>query len=132
MSVPSHELSTTADAQDPSAASTGSPQGIFHTDAVHADPNIPIDADQDIDSAYGDAEDYLSDTTSIPSTIMRHRWENGRRYNKFREGEYYAPNDEEHADMMDITHHMYLTMLHNKLHLAPVGNQAAISRSIPP
>ena len=133
MSTPPRELaeaapasppSTTAAAQEPSAASPGSPQGTStqNAQAVHADPNIPIDADPDADSAYGDAEDYLSDTTSIPSTIMRHRWENGRRYNKLCEGEYYAPNDEEHADMMDITHHMYLTMLHNKLHTAPVGN----------
>jgi hypothetical protein len=125
--MPPATLPTSADALNPTPspalpASSPSPPGDFNTQAVHADPNIPIDY-QDADSAYGDSEDQFSDTTSIASTIMRHRWENGRRYNKFREGEYYAPNDEEHADMMDITHHMYLTMLHNKLHLAPIGNE---------
>jgi hypothetical protein len=130
--TPTTPPATTAGAQDPTA-STGSPHGVFNVQAVHADQNIPIDADPDADSAYGDAEDYLSDTTSIPSTIMRHRWENGRRYNKLCEGEYYAPNDEEHADMMDITHHMYLTMLHNKLHLAPIGKTTpSTSHQLPP
>jgi hypothetical protein len=108
-------------AQEPDAAPSPPTHNDFHPHAIHADPNIPIDANSETDSAYGDAEDYLSDTTSIASTIMKHRWENGRRYNKFCEGEYYAPNDEIHADMMDITHQMYLQMLHNKLHLAPVG-----------
>lgn len=107
---------SSASTADDIVQSTSTPIG----QAVHADPNIPIDADPDGDSAYGD-DDYLSDTTSVPSTIMKHRWENGRRYNKFRAGEYYAPNDEEHADMMDITHHMYLLMLKDKLHAAPIG-----------
>jgi hypothetical protein len=129
MSTPAGGLAATPPAAPPATAALDSSpaiaslQGDFSAQAIHADPNIPIDTDQDADSAYGDDEDALSDTTSIASTIMRHRWENGRRYNKFREGEYYAPNDEEHADMMDITHHMYLTMLHNKLHLAPIGNE---------
>ncbi|KAL1650417.1 hypothetical protein SLS58_001235 [Diplodia intermedia] len=48
--------------------------------------NIPIDENED-DSAYG--EDELSDTTSIASTIWRHRFENGRRYQKWKEGAYW-------------------------------------------
>ncbi|KAK7698655.1 hypothetical protein SLS57_012520, partial [Botryosphaeria dothidea] len=39
------------------------------------------------DSAIG--EDELSDTTSIASTIWRHRFENGRRYQKWKEGAYW-------------------------------------------
>jgi hypothetical protein len=73
------------------------------------------------DSAYGDDESLLSDTTSIASTILRHRWENGRRYHKFREGEYWGPNDDVQNDQLDIAHHMFGIMLKKKLHLAPIG-----------
>jgi hypothetical protein len=119
---PSRELDATASPPATTAGAEAPLTSTVNDQAIHADLNVAIDHDPDADSAYGDADDLLSDTTSIPSTIMRHRWENGRRYNKFREGTYYAPNDDEHADMMDITHHMYLTMLHNKLHSAPVGD----------
>jgi ribosomal protein L11 methylase PrmA len=77
------------------------------------------------DSAYGDS-DHLSDTTSIPSTIWKHRYENGRRYHKFREGEYWGPNDEVQNDQLDIAHHMFLMLLGNKLHLAPIQNPQRI------
>src|SRR5262245_37840179 len=77
------------------------------------------------DSAYGDDDDF-SDTTTIPSTIMRHRWENGRRYHKFREGEYWGPNDEVQNDQLDIAHQMFLIMLTNKLHLAPLTHPQRI------
>ncbi|KAF9635638.1 hypothetical protein BFW01_g6533 [Lasiodiplodia theobromae] len=43
-------------------------------------------ADDSNDSAFGDD---ISDTTSVASTIWRHRYENGRRYHKFREGAYW-------------------------------------------
>ncbi|KAF2000018.1 S-adenosyl-L-methionine-dependent methyltransferase [Amniculicola lignicola CBS 123094] len=87
-----------------------------------ADP-IPVethfDPDTD-DSAYGDEE--LSDTTTIPSTIMRHRYVHGRRYHKYREGAYWGPNDDQQNDQLDIAHHMFLILLGNKLHLAPIQN----------
>ncbi|KAF4306297.1 Methyltransferase type 11 [Botryosphaeria dothidea] len=61
--------------------------------------NIPIDENED-DSAIG--EDELSDTTSIASTIWRHRFENGRRYQKWKEGAYWGPNDDTQNDQLDI------------------------------
>jgi SAM-dependent methyltransferase len=77
------------------------------------------------DSAYGD-DDHLSDTTSIPSIIWKHRYENGRRYHKFREGEYWGPNDEIQNDQLDIAHQLFLLLLDNKLHLAPIPNPQRI------
>jgi len=83
--------------------------------------NTPQDGSStdESDSAYGD-DDQLSDTTSITSTIWKHRYENGRRYHKFREGEYWGPNDEVQNDQLDIAHHMFLILLDQKLHLAPI------------
>ncbi|KAF1985482.1 S-adenosyl-L-methionine-dependent methyltransferase [Aulographum hederae CBS 113979] len=79
--------------------------------------HIPVDEDDD-DSAYGD--DVLSDTTSIASTIYRHRFENGRRYHKYQEGSYWGPNDDLQNDQLDIAHHMLRVLLNGKLYLSPV------------
>ena len=53
---------------------------------------------------------------------MRHRFENGRRYHSYRQGEneYWGPNDEVQNDQLDIAHHMFLILLGQKLHLAPI------------
>lgn len=77
--------------------------------------------EDDTDSALGD-DDAASDTTSIASSIHRGRFENGRRYHKYREGEndYWGPNDEVQNDHLDIAHHMFLILLGHRLHLAPI------------
>ncbi|KAF2454064.1 S-adenosyl-L-methionine-dependent methyltransferase [Lineolata rhizophorae] len=81
---------------------------------------IPVAPDDsELDSAYGD--DALSDTTSITSSILAHRYEHGRRYHKFREGEYWGPNDEIQNDQLDLAHHMMRILLDDKLYLAPIS-----------
>ncbi|KAL0264983.1 hypothetical protein SLS55_000939 [Diplodia seriata] len=81
---------------------------------------IVVDENYDGDSALGD--DDLSDTTSIASSIMKHRYEHGRRYHKFREGAYWGPNDDIQNEQLDIGHHMYKLVLDDRLLLAPVGD----------
>lgn len=81
--------------------------------------HIPVASEDDSnDSAYGD--DALSDTTSVASSIHRHRYEHGRRYHKYREGEYWGPNDDIQNDQLDIAHHMLQLLLDNNLYLAPI------------
>ncbi|KAF3036196.1 hypothetical protein E8E12_006525 [Didymella heteroderae] len=108
-----------ADAAPEPTAAAG-PSSAVEQDPAPIQPPIQPESDES-DSAYGDS-DHLSDTTSIPSTIWKHRYENGRRYHKFREGEYWGPNDELQNDQLDIAHHMFLMLLGNKLHLAPIQN----------
>jgi hypothetical protein len=48
----------------------------------------PTQDDEISDVSYDD-EDVFSDTMSIDSEIRAHRYENGRRYNAFRAGEYW-------------------------------------------
>lgn len=64
----------------------------------------------------------LSETTSISSTILQHRKENGRTYHSFRAGEndYYAPNDEQQNAQLDLGHHMLTQLLGGKLYLCPL------------
>ncbi|XTI92278.1 S-adenosyl-L-methionine-dependent methyltransferase [Cenococcum geophilum] len=81
--------------------------------------HIPVASEDDSnDSAYGD--DVLSDTTSVASSIHRHRYEHGRRYHKYREGEYWGPNDDIQNDQLDIAHHMLQLLLDDNLYLAPI------------
>ncbi|KAF7594821.1 hypothetical protein BBP40_008151 [Aspergillus hancockii] len=72
------------------------------------------------DSALGDS-DGSSCTTSIASSIRNYVYENGRRYHKFREGEYLFPNDEIEQDRMDMLHHIYRLMLGGGLCRAPIS-----------
>ncbi|OMP82058.1 Phosphoethanolamine N-methyltransferase 3 [Diplodia seriata] len=53
---------------------------------------------------------------------MKHRYEHGRRYHKFREGAYWGPNDDIQNEQLDIGHHMYKLVLDDRLLLAPVGD----------
>ncbi|KAK2786222.1 hypothetical protein FQN52_007972 [Onygenales sp. PD_12] len=72
----------------------------------------------DHDSTYeGSIE---SETTSVTSSIYKYRVENGRRYHAFKDGAYYAPNDEAAQDTLDIAHHSYLLLFGQKLCLAPI------------
>ncbi|KAH6673106.1 S-adenosyl-L-methionine-dependent methyltransferase, partial [Halenospora varia] len=51
-----------------------------------------------------------------------HRFENGRRYHKFREGRYPFPNDESEQDREDMKHAMIVNLCGGKLHFAPIGD----------
>ncbi|KAL1967102.1 hypothetical protein VTN77DRAFT_3626 [Rasamsonia byssochlamydoides] len=74
------------------------------------------------DSAFNDSIGSASYQTSISSSIINYKYENGRRYHAFREGAYTLPNDEEEQDRMDLGHHIYLLLLGGKLHLSPIGS----------
>lgn len=63
-----------------------------------------------------------SDTTSLTSSILKYHFENGRRYQSFREGRYPLPNDEKAQDHLDIMGHMFKLVLDGKLFLAPIGS----------
>ncbi|KAF2195905.1 S-adenosyl-L-methionine-dependent methyltransferase [Zopfia rhizophila CBS 207.26] len=79
---------------------------------------IDVDIDE-VGSAYND--DSESDTTSLNSAILEHRFQNGRRYNAYKEGSYWGPNDDAQAEQLDIFHHICLLALDKKLFLAPIA-----------
>ncbi|KAL1963447.1 hypothetical protein VTN77DRAFT_8348 [Rasamsonia byssochlamydoides] len=72
------------------------------------------------DSVYGDELSNYS--TSLTSSVLNFRKENGRTYHGYRDGSYLMPNDEDEADRLDILHEMFLTMTDRKLFLAPIGD----------
>ena len=72
------------------------------------------------DSTFG--EGAASDTTSLACSILNYKYENGRRYHAFHEGEYPLPNDEQEQDRLDLLHHLHLLILDGYLYLAPIKN----------
>ncbi|KAK1755439.1 S-adenosyl-L-methionine-dependent methyltransferase [Echria macrotheca] len=84
-------------------------------------------ADDDADSAYG-AGSVNSATTSVTSSVMRYRMENGRRYHAYKEGKYVLPNDETENERLDLQHHIWTFMLDNHLHLCPAGKDKPLRR----
>jgi SAM-dependent methyltransferase len=69
-----------------------------------------------------DAGSAFSDSTSLYSDIMKYRFENGRRYHSYKDGEYWGPNDEKQNNQLDIAHNLYLLTFKGKLFLAPIGD----------
>ena len=71
------------------------------------------------DSAFGD--ELSSDSTSLRSSVLNYRYENGRRYHGYRDGSYMAPNDEIEQSRLDLMHHIFRMMLNGALYVAPIS-----------
>ncbi|KAJ4244027.1 hypothetical protein NW762_014640 [Fusarium torreyae] len=87
----------------------------------------PVALEVDENDANGsDADSFLetnegSSTSSINSSILRYRQENGRTYHAYKDGQYVMPNDEREQDRLDLQHHLFLITFDNKLYLSPAG-----------
>ena len=74
----------------------------------------------DSDSGFSNGDEY-DGYASISSSIRMYREENGRTYHAYKDGAYWAPNDERQNESLDISHHMFLLVLSSKLYLAPLS-----------
>ncbi|KAF2010609.1 S-adenosyl-L-methionine-dependent methyltransferase [Aaosphaeria arxii CBS 175.79] len=63
---------------------------------------------------------------SLASSVTRYRYENGRRYHAFRDGQFYGPNDDKYASYEMVVHHLWLLTLDDKLFLAPIDDPEMI------
>lgn len=73
---------------------------------------------EDNDSSLG--SDLGSSTTSIGSSILNHREENGRTYHAYKDGKYAFPNDDPESDRLDLQHHLFSLTFDGKLFLCPI------------
>ncbi|EEQ27161.1 conserved hypothetical protein [Microsporum canis CBS 113480] len=81
---------------------------------------IEIDEVTDMDDeAYG-GNDESTLSTSLSSSILAYRMENGRRYHAYKAGSYPFPNDEIENDRLDMQHAVFLRSLDGRLCLCPV------------
>jgi len=56
----------------------------------------------------------------MTTSAIDFKFENGRRYHAYREGEYHFPNDEPEQDRLDMQHAIFRYGLDGRLFLAPV------------
>ncbi|KAM5376292.1 hypothetical protein ACJZ2D_005663 [Fusarium nematophilum] len=75
----------------------------------------------DGDSALG-MESYVPSTPSLSDSILNYRRLHGRTYENFKTTDYWAPNDDQQNEGLDIIHNALLMMLDDELFLAPVGS----------
>lgn len=83
-------------------------------DAFHDD-----DGFDDSDSAFGSV---ASSTTSLSESILDYRRLHGRTYQNIKTTEYWAPNDEQQNEGLDIIHNALLMTLDHALFLAPIAD----------
>ncbi|KAK5196120.1 hypothetical protein LTR99_008071 [Exophiala xenobiotica] len=85
----------------------------------HQPALLPDSDHSDADSAFGGSTDG-SWTASLASSVLNYKYENGRRYHAYREGQYILPNDEDEQDRLDMLHHIYKMILGGALYRAPL------------
>ncbi|KAH9830395.1 S-adenosyl-L-methionine-dependent methyltransferase [Teratosphaeria destructans] len=108
-------IQTPAQAPAPVLDPVPAPAIAAEAAALEVDSDLP-----DNDSSYG--SDGASELTSLNSGVTKYVYENGRRYHAYKEGKYYAPNDEQEMDREDMKHHWATMILGGKYHLAPIGD----------
>lgn len=81
--------------------------------------DVPVEEEEgEADSTFGDAE---SSTASLTESILEYRKMLGRTYHSsIGQAEAWQPNDEAHAEVMDMNHHLNTLILGDKLFLAPI------------
>ncbi|WAO86949.1 Hypothetical protein NCS54_00424000 [Fusarium falciforme] len=73
-----------------------SPPGQPPTNTIEVDSDL-----NDTDSTYPESE-AATDGMSLRSSILNYKWENSRRYHAYKDGSYWAPNDEQQQDAEDL------------------------------
>ncbi|KAH6994740.1 S-adenosyl-L-methionine-dependent methyltransferase [Fusarium venenatum] len=109
-------LRNTPEVTSESVPSTMPSQGELELVAVQEESE-----EGDGDSALGDG--VASSTASITSSILEYRKFQGRTFHSEKyDTEYFAPNDEQQRESIDISHHYLLLLLDGKLSLAHLNN----------
>ncbi|KAG4253738.1 hypothetical protein FPRO03_07698 [Fusarium proliferatum] len=89
-----------------------------HDDA-ETDEGFDGHSDSDLDSALG--SNAADSTYSLSSSIFEYRTLHGRTYHSDRgTAQYWASNDDQASQSLDLAHHFTLLLLEDKLHLAPL------------
>lgn len=91
------------------------PDDGYYPTSLHVDSEM-----SDTDSALG--SEIMSSTMSLRSSLYESIQENGRSYHKYKEGQYYLPNDDVEQDRLNLQHHLWTLTLDGRLHLAPTEN----------
>ncbi|KAF6805690.1 hypothetical protein CSOJ01_09335 [Colletotrichum sojae] len=78
---------------------------------------VSLQDDTDNESVLGGS--VASSTTSVYSSVLQYRQENGRTYHSYKEGKYILPNDERENERLDIQHNMFILSFDGRLGTSP-------------
>jgi hypothetical protein len=95
------------------------PDDGYYPTSLHVDSEM-----SDTDSAIG--SEIMSSTMSLRSSLYESIQENGRSYHKYKEGQYFLPNDDVEQDRLNLQHHLWTLTLDGRLHLAPTENPSRV------
>ncbi|MCJ1479951.1 hypothetical protein MMC06_000105 [Schaereria dolodes] len=84
------------------------------------------DDEPDDDDTQTYLENGAESQMSLASDITHYRYENGRRYHAYRDGQYWGPNDDKATQNEIVAHHLFLLALDDKLFLAPIHDPTRV------
>ncbi|WYZ34709.1 hypothetical protein EsH8_I_000985 [Colletotrichum jinshuiense] len=85
---------------------------------VTQEVQLVVDDEIDTDTE-ADLESLLTDSTSLRSSVLEYRLENGRSYHSYKDGKYLAPNDEQENERLDMQHDICYLTYNDRLGIAP-------------
>lgn len=87
-------------------------------------PSLTASLDEEFDDAdMATVETGPSSSTSITDSILNYRTVQGRTYQNSKTAEYWAPNDKQQNEGLDILHNGLTMLLENKLFVAPIDKK---------
>ncbi|KAG4431839.1 hypothetical protein IFR05_012677 [Cadophora sp. M221] len=95
------------------------------TVAQQAETTIEASEHRETDDGY-ESDSASTASTSLSLSVRDYALEIGRRFNKFRAGQYQFPNDEPEQDREDMKHAMVVSLCGGNLHYAPLENPQEI------
>ncbi|OHW95460.1 methyltransferase domain-containing protein [Colletotrichum incanum] len=81
---------------------------------------VILDVDDESDDTRSEmGSSIASSSTSLRSSILDYRFENGRTYHRYKDGKYNIPNDQREMERLDSQHYLWLFVLDDRLGVAP-------------
>ncbi|KAG7049956.1 methyltransferase domain-containing protein [Colletotrichum scovillei] len=109
---------------------TGQTPGTVTQPNNLTDQEVIIEADEQDDASEIGTESVASSSTSVTSSILDYRIENGRTYHKYKDGKYNLPNDEAELERLDLQHTLFLLTFYDKLGNAPPNDPGSGVRRV--
>ncbi|KAK2006642.1 methyltransferase domain-containing protein [Colletotrichum eremochloae] len=110
-------IETPASSSQPGSAGTQQHPATVDNNGILAAEDVPDDG------ASLNHESIVSSTTSVTSSVLDYRIENGRTYHKFKDGKYAMPNDDRENDRLDLQHNLFIRTFDDRLGMAPPTNK---------
>ncbi|KAL3298919.1 methyltransferase [Colletotrichum asianum] len=85
----------------------------------HQDAELVPDDEIRNDDSEADLQSLYSEVTSLRTSILENRIENGRSYHTYKDGKHAWPNDAEENERLDMQNEICFLTFHNKLGFAP-------------